>query len=49
VCSSIVWKTIIIYFIAKNANHLSFQHAVNFLLMEGVASMLVAVDQGGDC
>jgi hypothetical protein len=33
------------YFIAKNANHhLSFQTVVFFLLIEGLASMLVAAD-----
>jgi hypothetical protein len=35
----------------KNANHhLSFQRVVIFLLMEGLASMLMAADyQGGGC
>jgi hypothetical protein len=33
------------YFIAKNANHyLSFQRVVIFMLMEGLASMLMAAD-----
>jgi hypothetical protein len=50
-CNSIMYKKYISqlkYFIARNANHyLSFQRGVIFLLMEGLASMLVASDWPG--
>jgi hypothetical protein len=42
-CKNNVCTLVKKYFIAKNANHhLSFQRVVIFLLMEGLASMLMA-------